>query len=519
MRIDSRTAFQSGYVPPATPRSKSAKVDIIENAKPNLLAKFLVTRELAPSDPRYKQINVWPKDIPGFRETVMEYHAAIENLARSFLPIWATSLSMPVDFFEPFFKDPHLTLSLLNYPPQKIVGNRQYGIAPHTDNSFMTFLAQSNVSGLAVRMPSGHWRLVENIPGTFLVNTGNVIMRWTNDRYLSTKHRVINTAEVDRYSISMFFGPSGDASSNAFRRANRRRRRLDMSRSPIRDCESGITGCGTDFRRQARILKIWSEIDGSESYFCVMRLSLLAGSLGFLLTGVRAQSVADFYKGRNIDLYVGYSVGGAYDLYARILARHMSKHIPGNPNVLPKNMEGAGSLRLANWLYNVAPRDGTVIGSVVQSTPLDQIFQVPGVSYDAAKFNWIGNPIVDNLVSITSRQSGLGSLDIVRSKGGLICGSSGAGPTVTFANAIGSFCRADARVVAGYPGVAAVTLAMQRNEVNCNAGQAWSSMKATMAQLMREGQLNVIVQWEIVGSGYFVGCWTRRAADLGLCAV
>src|SRR3954452_7923843 len=139
----------------------------------------------------------------------MEHHAGIEKLARCFLPIWATSLNMPVDFFEQFFKDPHLTLSLLNYPPQKIVGNRQYGIAPHTDNSFMTFLAQSNVPGLAVRMQSGHWRLVENIPGTFLVNTGNVIMRWTNDLYLSTKHHVINTAQVDHCSIPMFFGPSG----------------------------------------------------------------------------------------------------------------------------------------------------------------------------------------------------------------------------------------------------------------------------------------------------------------------
>ena len=204
-------SFQSGYVAPATPRSKSANVDIIENAKPNLLAKFLVTRELNVADPRYKPINVWPDGLHGFRETVTEYHASIEKLACSFLPIWATSLEMPVDFFEPFFKDPHLTLSLLNYPPQKIVGNRQYGIAPHTDNSFMTFLAQSNVPGLAVRMPSGHWRVVENIPGTFLVNTGNVIMRWTNDRYLSTKHRVINTADVDRYSIPVFFGPSGDA--------------------------------------------------------------------------------------------------------------------------------------------------------------------------------------------------------------------------------------------------------------------------------------------------------------------
>jgi isopenicillin N synthase-like dioxygenase len=204
-------SFQGGYVAPATPRSKAAKVDIIADAKPNLLEKFLVTRERDPSDPRYKAINVWPDGLPGFRETVLEYHAGIEALARTFLPLWAASLDLPVAYFEPFFTDPHLTLSLLHYPPQKTVGNKQYGIAPHTDNSFMTFLAQSDVPGLAVRMPSGHWRIVENIPGTFLVNTGNVIMRWTNDLYLSTKHRVINTAEVDRYSIPVFFGPSGDA--------------------------------------------------------------------------------------------------------------------------------------------------------------------------------------------------------------------------------------------------------------------------------------------------------------------
>lgn len=204
-------SFQSGYVPPATPRSASAKVDIIEKAKPNLLAKFLVTLERQKDHPEYKPMNVWPENLPGFKETVSEYHAAILKLGRSFLPIWATSLGMPKDYFDQFFEYPHLTLSLLNYPPQKIIGNRQYGIAPHTDNSFMTFLAQSNVPGLAVRMPSGHWRLVEAIPGTFLVNTGNVMTRWTNDIYLSTKHRVINTADVDRYSIPVFFGPSGDA--------------------------------------------------------------------------------------------------------------------------------------------------------------------------------------------------------------------------------------------------------------------------------------------------------------------
>lgn len=204
-------SFQSGYVPPATPRSKGANVDIIAKAKPNLLAKFIVSREFPIDHPNYKLMNVWPENLPGFRETVLEYHEAIEKLGRSFLPIWAISLDLPMKFFDKFFEHPHLSLSLLNYPPQPEIGNRQYGIAPHTDNSFMTFLAQSNLPGLAVRMPSGRWKAVEKIPGTFLVNTGNVMTRWTNDRYLSTKHRVINTANADRYSIPMFFGPSGDA--------------------------------------------------------------------------------------------------------------------------------------------------------------------------------------------------------------------------------------------------------------------------------------------------------------------
>jgi tripartite-type tricarboxylate transporter receptor subunit TctC len=226
------------------------------------------------------------------------------------------------------------------------------------------------------------------------------------------------------------------------------------------------------------------------------RLGIALVSAGlFLAHGARGAEQSSFYQGKTLQIVVGFDAGGGYDAYARLIARTLSKHIPGNPTIVVQNRPGAGSRVAANWLYNVAPKDGTVIGSIVQSTPVDQIFQEPGVKYDAAQFNWIGNPIVDNLVSITSRQSGLKSLEIVQSKGGMICGSSGAGPTVTFANAIGKLLSTKVRVVSGYPGVSAVTMAMQRDEVNCNAGQAWSSMKATMSQLMREGQLNVIVQW------------------------
>src|SRR4051812_48417296 len=93
-----------------------------------------------------------------------------------------------------------------------------------------------------------------------------------------------------------------------------------------------------------------------------------------------AQSVADFYKGRNLDLYIGYSVGGGYDLYARLLARHLGKHIPGNPTVLPQNMPGAGSLRLTNWLYGAAAKDGSVIGAISRGTAFDPILSRPGTA-------------------------------------------------------------------------------------------------------------------------------------------
>jgi isopenicillin N synthase-like dioxygenase len=209
--------FKSGYQPCSNDGYQGTNINIIAGAKPNLVAKFSINREggsggLSMSeDERQARVNIWPQDLPGFQDALLAYHAGIERLGRRFLPLWAASLKLPLDYFDKFFATPHLTMNLLYYPPQKEVGARQYGIAPHTDNALMTFLAQKDVPGLAVRMPSGHWREVDVVPGTLLVNTGNLIVRWTNDEYLSTKHRVINTNKVDRYSIPVFFGPSGDA--------------------------------------------------------------------------------------------------------------------------------------------------------------------------------------------------------------------------------------------------------------------------------------------------------------------
>jgi hypothetical protein len=113
-------------------------------------------------------------------------------------------------------------------------------------------------------------------------------------------------------------------------------------------------------------------------------------------------------------------------------SRVITRYIPGHPTFVPQNMPGAGSRVAGNWLYNLAPKDGTAIGTLVQSSAIDQALQEPGIRFEAAKFNWIGNPTVDNLVTIAWSAAGLATLEDVKSKGGLFCGGTGGGPTMMF---------------------------------------------------------------------------------------
>jgi len=162
------------------------------------------------SDP-YRLPNDWPQELPGFKEAVTAYGNAVAELGRKMMPLWAEALELPADYFEKFFNDPYYTFSLIQYPVPKPEQAKDFGIRPHADNTIMTLLAQGNVQGLAVRMPSGHWRVADVTPGSFVVNSGNSLQRWTNGRFVSTKHHVINTAGQARYSIPFFFGMDLDA--------------------------------------------------------------------------------------------------------------------------------------------------------------------------------------------------------------------------------------------------------------------------------------------------------------------
>ncbi|MGH7095666.1 MAG: isopenicillin N synthase family dioxygenase, partial [Stellaceae bacterium] len=153
--------------------------------------------------------NQWPGSRPDIRAPMVTYFKTLGAMCDRMLPAFAVALDMKADFFAPFFaNEGHHNLRFLHYPPQDADEDNLFGQAPHTDNSFMTALARTEVPGLAVRLPSGEWLAPPIIPGTFLINLGNMMRRWSNNRFLSTPHGVLNESGADRYSIAYFHSPN-----------------------------------------------------------------------------------------------------------------------------------------------------------------------------------------------------------------------------------------------------------------------------------------------------------------------
>jgi tripartite-type tricarboxylate transporter receptor subunit TctC len=207
-----------------------------------------------------------------------------------------------------------------------------------------------------------------------------------------------------------------------------------------------------------------------------------------------AQSPADFYKGRNVDVYIGYSVGGAYDLYARVIARHLGKHIPGNPTIVPKNMEGAGSLRLANWIYNVGPKDGTALATIGRGTAFDPLLGSKGAQFRADRFTWIGSANNEVSVCVAWKGSGVTRFEDVLTKELIVGGTGQAADTDQFPRILNGVLGAKFKIVSGYPGGNDVTLAMERGEVKGRCGWSWSSVVATHKRWIDDKSITVLVQ-------------------------
>jgi tripartite-type tricarboxylate transporter receptor subunit TctC len=222
-------------------------------------------------------------------------------------------------------------------------------------------------------------------------------------------------------------------------------------------------------------------------------LIAFAGSL-FANLAVQADDVADFYKGKRINLVVGYGTGGGYDTYARLFARFIGKHVPGNPNVIVQNMPGAGSRGAANWLYNVAPRDGTVIAVLSQSTPADQALGENGIQFDVRRFNWIGNMVVVNNIMFVWAQSGARTIEDAKQKP-LAIGSTGASsPSMLYPLVSNNLLGTKFRIVSGYPGGGDINLAVERREVDGRGSDSWASMKANNSRWLSGRMVNILFQ-------------------------
>ena len=173
----------------------------------------------------------------------------------------------------------------------------------------------------------------------------------------------------------------------------------------------------------------------------------------------RAQSVEEFYKGRNVSMIIGFSAGSGYDIYARTLARFMGKHIPGHPALIPQNMPGAGSQRAAQYLYGVAPKDGSVIGTISRSMPVEPL--LGDAKFDGRKFTWIGNIADNNSLCATWHTTGIRNWNDVVTKPFVLGGQGPGSDLDNFALLLRNVFGAKIKIVSGYPGGSEVNLAIE----------------------------------------------------------
>jgi len=225
-----------------------------------------------------------------------------------------------------------------------------------------------------------------------------------------------------------------------------------------------------------------------------MRTSAALASLLLMTATAQAETVEEFYKGKTITLAIGFSAGGGYDLYARHLARHMARHIPGLPTIVPQNMAGAGSLRVANFLATAAPKDGTVFGTFTRTTAIINPLLDMGGSFDGSRFTWLGSVTDDVSLCITWHTTGVKTWqDFISRPTALGAEGPGSEPDM-FARLHKNVFGAPIRMVTGYPGTNEITLAMERGEVDGLCSLSWSTIKSRHAQWLKDKKINLISQ-------------------------
>lgn len=207
-----------------------------------------------------------------------------------------------------------------------------------------------------------------------------------------------------------------------------------------------------------------------------------------------ADDVADFYRGKNLTLLISYSVGGGYDLYARLLAKFLGRHIPGSPTVVPENMPGAGGLRASNYLYAAAPKDGTVIGTFSRSIPTMPLVTPTAVSFDGRQFSWIGSMSSDTSLCLTGAKSKVKTFQDMLTMPVVMGGQYAAADSDIYAHLYTNIFGARIKLVSGYPGTNEIVLAMERGEVDGICGLSWGTIKVAHPEWLTHKSVNFLVQ-------------------------
>jgi tripartite-type tricarboxylate transporter receptor subunit TctC len=230
------------------------------------------------------------------------------------------------------------------------------------------------------------------------------------------------------------------------------------------------------------------------------RICLVASVLiANLLPGAsRAETPAEFYGRANIRMIIAADPGGSYDSDARLVARHLGRHLPGKPKIVMENMLGASGRIAANYIYNLAPRDGSLIAAVQQSVPLAQALAESGVQYDAAAFQWIGSPVRPDEVIVVWHTTGVRSIEDAKSKEVIIGATTTTGMNYVYPKLVKELLGAKFKIVTGYNGAMQINLALERGEVEGRGSNPWAEWKTSKPDWVRDKKIVPLLQMTLI---------------------
>ncbi|HYM18361.1 MAG TPA: hypothetical protein VEU06_07355 [Micropepsaceae bacterium] len=231
-----------------------------------------------------------------------------------------------------------------------------------------------------------------------------------------------------------------------------------------------------------------------------LKIGLIGGLLCSLCLGPARAQNAEFYRGKTLSIYVGSTTGGSYDFYARLLSRHIARHLPGNPRTVVVDMDGAGGLRFANYLYNGAPKDGTVIGTLNRGALFEPLLgDAAAAKFETGRFTWIGSMSDEVSTCVVWKRTGITTFDEFRTRPLTVGGTGGGADTNQFPKVLNGVLGAKLKLVSGYAGGNEIDLAMERGEVDARCGWSWASVLTAGKQWLDNGSIRVIVQLALKG--------------------